>query len=139
MPSEENKALMRRFIEELWNQGNEQVADEIFDPQSTTPGAPQLPPGPEGAKVIARMFRSAFPDFRMTIEDMIADDEKVAARFTQQGTHNGVLMGNAPTGRQATWTEIGILRIQSGKVIESWFETDLLSLYQQLGLVPRSM
>ena len=72
----ENKALMSRFIEEVWNRGNLDVADELFDPQATTPDAP-LPPGPEGAKVVARMFRSAFPDFHMAIEDLIAEDDKV--------------------------------------------------------------
>ena len=69
---EENKALFRRFIDEVWNNGNLAVADELFAPDAFTPSAPQLPPGPEGVKVIATLWRTAFPDFHMTIEDLIA-------------------------------------------------------------------
>jgi predicted ester cyclase len=134
---DENKALMRRFIEEVWNKGNLQVADEIFHPAATSPSAPQLPPGPAGVRIIAEMFRSAFPDFRMTIEDLIAEEDIVVARFTQGGTHRGTFMGAAPTGRQVQFTEIGILRVAGGKVVESWYETDMLSLYQQVGLIPQ--
>lgn len=136
MSVQENKVLLSRFIQEVWNRGNLAVADELFDPQATTPDVP-LPPGPEGAKVVARMFRSAFPDFHMTIEDLIAEDDKVVGRFTQTGTHRGEFMGAAPTGRHVEFTEIAILRIAGGKVVESWFQPDMLSLYQQLGLVPQ--
>jgi ketosteroid isomerase-like protein len=136
MSSQDNKALMTRFIEEVWNKGNLDAADEIFDPQSTTPGIPQLPPGPEGAKVVARVFRTAFPDFHITIEDLVASGDKVAARFSQTGTHRGPFMGAAPTGKRVQFTEIGIIRVAGGKVVESWYETDNLSLYQQVGLVP---
>jgi predicted ester cyclase len=132
---EENKALMRRFIEEVWNKGNLGLSDEIFHPQATSPSAPQLPPGPEAVRTTASLFRSAFPDFHMTIEDLIAEGDKVVGRFTQSGTHQGEFMDIAPTGRQATWTEIGILRIGDGKVVESWFEPDMLGLLQQLGAV----
>ena len=83
------------------------------------------------------MFRSAFPDFHMAIEDLIAEDDKVVGRFTQTGTHRGEFMGAAPTGRQVGFTEIAIVRIAGGKVVESWFQPDMLSLYQQLGLVPQ--
>lgn len=132
----ENKALMTRFIEEVWNNGNLDAADEIFDPQATTPGIP-LPPGPEGAKVIARTFRSAFPDFHITIDDLVGDGEKVAARFTQTGTHQGPFMGAAPTGRAIRVTEIAIIRVVGGRVVESWYETDTMTLYQQVGLIPQ--
>ena len=128
---------MRRFIEEVWNRGNLDVADELFDAQATTPDVPELPAGPEGAKVIARMFRSAFPDFHMTIEDLIAEDDKVVGRFSQSGTHQGEFMGAAPTGRQVRFTEIAILRVAGGRVVESWFQPDMLGLYRQLGLVPQ--
>ena len=133
---EQNKALMRRFIEEVWNQGDLQAADEIFHPAATSPSAPQLPAGPAGVRMIATMFRSAFPDFHMNIEDMIAEEDIVVARFTQGGTHQGTFMGAAPTGRQVQFTEIGILRVAGGKVVESWYETDMLGLYQQVGLIP---
>lgn len=135
MSTKENKALFRRFIDEFWNNKNLDVADELFAPEAVSPSAPQLPPGPEGVKTIGRMVLGAFPDFHMTIEDLVAEGDRVAARFVEQGTHNGEFMGIAPTGRQATWTEIGILRIGDGKVVESWFETDMLGLLQQLGAV----
>jgi hypothetical protein len=136
MSPQDNKALMTRFIEEVWNAGNLDVADEIFDPQATTPGIPQLPPGPEGAKVVARMFKAAFPDFHITIEDLVASGDRVAARFSQTGTHQGPFMGVAPTGARVQFGEIGIVRVAGGKVVESWYESDMLSLYQQLGIVP---
>jgi predicted ester cyclase len=72
----------------------------------------------------------------MSIEDIVAQGDKVAARFVEHGTHNGEFMGIAPTGRQATWTEIGILRIEGGKIVESWYETDMLGLMQQIGALP---
>lgn len=135
MSVEENKAIFHRFIEEVWNKGNLAVADELFTPDAVSPSAPNLPPGSEGVKIIATMFRSAFPDFHMTIEDLIAEEDKVVARFTQGGTHKGEFMGIAPTGKQVEFTEIGILRIVGGKVVESWYETDMLGLMQQLGAV----
>ena len=133
---EENKALFRRFIDEVWNNGNLAVADELFAPDAFTPSAPQLPPGPEGVKVIATLWRTAFPDFHMTIEDLIAENDKVVARFTETGTHQGEFMGIAPTGRRMSVTEIGILRLVDGKVVESWYEVDMLGLMQQLGVFP---
>lgn len=135
MSAEENKAIFHRFIEEVWNKGNLAVADELFTPDAVSPSAPNLPPGSEGVKIIATMFRSAFPDFHMTIEDLIAEEDKVVARFTQGGTHKGEFMGIAPTGKQVKFTEIGILRIVGGKVVESWYETDMLGLMQQLSAV----
>lgn len=135
MSTEENKAIFHRFIEEVWNKGNLAVADELFTPDAVSPSAPNLPPGSEGVKIIATMFRSAFPDFHMTIEDLIAEEDKVVARFTQGGTHKGEFMGIAPTGKQVEFTEIGILRIVGGKVVESWYETDMLGLMQQLSAV----
>lgn len=138
MSVEENKAIFRRFIEEVWNKGNLAVADELFAPNAFSPSAPNLPPGPEGVKIIATLFRSAFLDFHMTIDDLIAEEDKVVARFTQGGTHKREFMGIAPTGKQVEFTEIGILRIASGKVVESWYETNMLGLMQQLGAIPQS-
>ena len=133
---EEHKALFRRFIDEVWNNGNLAVADELFAPDAFTPSAPQLPPGRAGVKVIVTLWRTAFPDFHMTIEDLIAEGDKVVARFTETGTHQGEFMGIAPTGRPMSVTEIGILRLVDGKVVESWYEVDMLGLMQQLGVFP---
>lgn len=130
---EENKTILRRFIEEIWNRGNLEVADELFHPAAITPDAP-LPPGPAGIKTIASMFLQAFPDLVMTIEDVIAEDDKVVGRFTETATHKGDFMGIAPTGKQVKFTELAILRIANGQIIESWFQFDSLGLLNQLGL-----
>ncbi|MEW5871015.1 MAG: ester cyclase family protein [Chloroflexota bacterium] len=130
----ENKAIFQRFIEEVWNQGKLEVADEIFHPQATSPSAPQLPTGGEGVKVIASMFRNAMPDYHIEIIDLLADGNQVLARFKQSGTQTGELMGIPPTGKKVSWGEIGILRFAGGQVVESWYNVDLLGLMQQLGV-----
>ncbi len=131
--SEANKRIMRRMIEEIWNQGNLATADELFAADHTSPSAPQLPAGPEGVKMLAKMFREAMPDYHMDIDLMVADEEQVTARFTQSGTHTGGdLLGMKPSGRKATWTEIGVLKIKDNKIIQSWYEVDMLSMIQQL-------
>lgn len=129
-----NHELMHRFIDEVWNKGHLEVADEIFHPQATSPSAPYLPPGGEGVKMIATMFRNAFPDYWMRIQFLVAEEDRVAARFAQGGTHQGELMGIPPTGKTVQWSEIGILRIADGKVVESWYDVDMLGLMQQLGV-----
>lgn len=133
MSIEQNKQIMRRMIEEVWNQGNLAVAEELFAPDHTSPSAPQLPPGAEGVKFLVKMFRDAMPDYHMTIDMVLADENQVCARFVQSGTHTGGdLMGMKASGRKATWTEIGVLRIKDGKIVESWYEVDMLSMIQQL-------
>ena len=133
MSIEQNKAIMRRMIDEIWNKGNLAVADELFAPEHTSPSAPDLPAGPESVKMLTRMFREAMPDYHMVIDMVVADENQVAARFTQSGTHSGAdLMGMKASGRKATWTEIGVLRIKDNKVVESWYEVDMLSMIQQL-------
>lgn len=130
---ERNKKIMRRMIEEVWNQGNLATADELFAPDHTSPSAPQLPPGPEGVKILAKMFREAMPDYHMDIDLIVADEAQVTARFTQSGTHTGGdLLGMKASGRKATWTEIGVLKIKDSKIVESWYEVDMLSMIQQL-------
>ncbi len=133
MSIEQNKLIMRRMIEEVWNQGNMATAEELFAPDHTSPSAPQLPPGSDGVKMLVQMFRAAMPDYQMSIDLLVADENQVVGRFTQSGTHSGGdLMGMKPSGRKATWTEIGVLRIVDGKIAESWYEVDMLSMMQQL-------
>ena len=133
MTIDQNKQIMRRMIEEVWNQGNLATADELFAPTHTSPSAPQLPPGSEGVKFLVKAFREAMPDYHMTIDLIVADEKQVVGRFTQSGTHTGGdLMGMKASGRKATWTEIGILRVKDAKIVESWYEVDMLSMIQQL-------
>ena len=113
---EENKAIMLRQLA-IWNDGDFDVADEIFHPQAITPDAPQLPVGPEGCKEVARVFRTAFPDFHMTVEDVVAEGDLVVCRFQQTGTHQGDLFGIAPTGRNVDFGEIALCQIADGKIV----------------------
>jgi predicted ester cyclase len=136
MSIEENKAIFRRQIEEIWNKGNLDVADEIVAPDATCPTAPQLPPGPAGLKMIASMFRQAFPDLQIEIDKLVATEDRVAGRLIQRGTHQGEFMGIAPTGKQVDFTEISLVRMENGKIVETWFETDGMRLMQQLGVMP---
>ena len=89
---------MTRFVDEVWNEGDLDVADEIFHPAATSPSAPDLPPGGAGVRIIASMFRTAFPDFHMTIEDTIVEYPFIVVRFMETGTNGGPLMGMPATG-----------------------------------------
>lgn len=131
---EANKVLMHRLVNEVWNRGNLAVADEIYHPQHSNASAPTQPVGPEGVRWVANAFRSAFPDFHMSIDLMAAENDRVAARFTNTGTHLGEFFGVPGTGKKATYTEMGILRIADGKIVESWYDLDMAGLFQQLGI-----
>jgi steroid delta-isomerase-like uncharacterized protein len=134
--SEENKAIFRRYVEEVGNEGNLDLVDEIFsDYVSHQPDSSVLERGPEDVKRFMGEFRSAFPDFHTTVEDQIAEGDKVATRWTMRGTHEGEFRGIAPTGKQITVTGIGIFRFSDGKVVESWDNFDQLGMMQQLGVV----
>lgn len=137
MSAEENKALVLRDLEEIWSQGKLEVIDEIFaaDFVGHTPGSPDIH-GPEDDKQYVTIYRTAFPDMQLTIEDMIAEGDKVAVRWTFTGTHKGELMGIPPTGVQVTMTGISIGRFAGGKFVEGWDYGDALGLMQQLGAVP---
>ena len=137
--SEANKAIARRFIEEAFNKGNMAALDEIVAPghTNTGPGSiPGLPPGPEGSKQIVSVYRNAFPDIHITVEDQIADGDKVASRWTARGTHKGELTGIPPTGKSAVVTGMCIDRIVNGKIVESWGIFDQLGMLTQLGVMP---
>jgi len=135
-----NKDVVRRVTEEVFNKRNLAALDEFFAP-NLVPNNP-LPPGMtrdlEGYKQLTTAILTAFPDFRITIKDMVAEGDKVVARAMTQGTQEGDFMGAPATGKHATWTEIFIWRIAGGKVVETWAEVDRLGMMQQLGVVPPS-
>ncbi len=140
MSTEENKALVRRFFEEFWNQKNLAAADEQLaanHSDHTSGSPPGLPPGPEGFKYFASAYFTAFPDLHFTIEEMIAEGDTVATRWTSRGTHKGELSGIPATGKSTTSSGITITRIAGGKSIETWTNFDLLGLLQQLGVIPQ--
>lgn len=137
MSAEENKHLVRRFLEEVGNQGNIAVVDELVTADMIEhEEIPGIPPNREGVKQAFAMFRTAFPDMRVTIEDLIAESDKVVARETWRGTHRGAFMEIPPTGKQVEVTGIDILRIANGKMVEHWGQLDMLGMLQQLGVVP---
>jgi steroid delta-isomerase-like uncharacterized protein len=136
--SEANKNVVRRLFEEVWSKGNLPVADELFASTYAhhDPSTPDVGRGPESEKKRATLYRTAFPDLRLTIEDLIAEGETVMARWSCRGTHKGDLSGIAPTGKQFTISGISIARFASGKMVEGWINWDALGLMQQLGVVP---
>jgi steroid delta-isomerase-like uncharacterized protein len=135
--SETNKAISRRAIEECFNQGNLAAVDEVFSADFVDNAAPPgLPAGPEGFKQLVTMYRTAFPDVQINIEDIVAEGDRVALRWTAKGTHLGELMGIPATGKPVTVTGIDIDRIAGGKIAEHWGAFDQLGMMQQIGVVP---
>jgi predicted ester cyclase len=121
---EENKTIARRFNDEIWNEGSFDVVDEIVAADVVWHDA-----GINGVEAFKRNLtglRTEYPDLHIITEDLIAEGDSVVARMTMQGTH-------APTGKQATWTAIGILRIADGKIVEMWTNEDMLGRLQQVG------
>lgn len=132
----ENRALIRRYYEELWNAWNLGVADEIISPEITFRGSLAVTVrGLQGFKEYVLLVRNAFPDFHNTIEEMIAEGDRVAARLTYRATHRGELMGIAPTGREVTYAGAAHFQIRAGKIVAGWVLGDTLGLMRQLGVV----
>ncbi|HZU20890.1 MAG TPA: ester cyclase [Gaiellaceae bacterium] len=131
----------KRILDEVFGAGNYEVADELIaaDAQGHDPALPQPTIGPEGLKEAARGYRGAFPDLTMSIQQVVAEGDSVAIRWTARGTHKGDLFGIAPTGKQGTVTGITIDRWANGKIAESWTNWDTLGLLQQLGAVPAAL
>lgn len=133
----EHKALIHRTVD-AFNLGDWDAVDRLFAPDYVDhdPYRANLPPGPAGVKQAWTGFRAAFPDLHATIEDLIAEGDKVAVRGAIRGTHLGELMGIPPTGKRVTMTLIDVNRIGGGKLAERWAEADMLGMLQQLGVVP---
>jgi len=138
--SEENKAVVRRQEEELFTRGTLDAADEIYAPGYVghDPSNPEDIRGLEAAKQAAADYRRAFPDLRVTLEDLIAEGDKVVARLRFRGTHRGELDGIAPTGRRVDCSGIVVSRMEGGKIAEDWANFDDLGMMRQLGVLPES-
>ena len=136
--SEEIKALVRRQEEDLFSGGNLDMADEIYAPDYVghDPSNPEEVRGLQAAKQAAADYRRAFPDLRVTVEDLIAEGDKVAARLRVRGTHLGDLNGIVPTGRRVDFTGIVISRVEGGRIAEDWANFDDLGMMRQLGVIP---
>ncbi len=139
MSTEENKALIRRWLEECYNKGNVAVADELIASNYVNHSAPHgQMPGLEAEKQYITTIRSAFPDFHLAIDDQIGEGDKVVTRLTASGTYRGGLEdvpSTAAISKQVKVTEILIHRIAAGKVVEGWIEFDQMGLWRQLGII----
>jgi predicted ester cyclase len=139
MQSDANKAASRRLYEEVFGQGHLEVADEILAPDAVSHG-PGMPPviGTDGIKGPALVLRGAFPDLATRLEDQLADGDRVCSRWSASGTHTGELrmpgVALPPSGKPIAFGEIRIDRYRDGRIVESWFLPDRLTLWQTLGL-----
>jgi predicted ester cyclase len=132
---DDNKALIRRLFDEVWSDGNVALLDDLLAPGFVDHAA-QMGGGDStaaGFKTQARLFRVAFPDGRSHIDDLIAEGDRVVARWTDGGTHRGEWMGIAPTGKRVTMTGVDIYRIENGRITDFWCSEDEFGLLRQLG------
>jgi steroid delta-isomerase-like uncharacterized protein len=134
--SEENKAVVRRWVE-AFNEGNLDAVDELLTDSYVRhdPNSPEVR-GLEEEKQLIAMYRSAFPDLHFTLEDMVAEDDRVATRLGISATHKGELLGIPPTENQLSITAMEIYRLREGKIDEQWVNVDTLGMMQQIGAIP---
>jgi steroid delta-isomerase-like uncharacterized protein len=137
MTIEANKAVMQRFTEFI-NTASEKLAAELVSPNAIfhVPRRPEPMRGPDGYLAIIGMMRSSFPDIQWTLEDTVAEADKVAARFTMRGTHQGAFFGVPPTGKKIEVQAMNFYRFSSGQIVEEYGQPDLLGLMQQIGAIP---
>jgi steroid delta-isomerase-like uncharacterized protein len=137
MSSEQNKAIVRRALEEPW-EGSLKVVDELFasDYIGHDPANPEPLRGPQGVKEFISVYRAAFPDARITVEKQLAEGDQVATRWVGRGTHEGELMGIHPTGKQVTVSGLTISRLEGGKIVEEFQNWDTLGMLQLLDAIP---
>jgi steroid delta-isomerase-like uncharacterized protein len=135
MANEQNEAVSRKALE-CFNTGDTSVAGEVIADGAVNhdPAMPESPGGPDSLKQAVEMYRGAFPDLKITIEEMFSDRDLVCTRWTSEGTNDGELMGMPPTGKHAMSTGLSIDKVQDGKIVESWTEWDNAGLMQQLGV-----
>jgi steroid delta-isomerase-like uncharacterized protein len=134
---EENKAVVRQFIDQVANQGKVDQFYEFLSPEYLDhTGAAGQAPGIENSLRAAAMLRTAFPPWHTEIEDMIAEGDKVMFRGTSSGTHRGEFMGVAPTGKRVSISGVHIMRLSGGKIVEHWAYSDMMGFMRQLGLMP---
>jgi len=136
MSTEENKALYWRIYDNILNKGNLSIIDEFVAPNYIYHDPHNPLNSPDELKQGMSAYRTAFPDMRFTVEEMVAEGDKVAKRWKFVGTHKGELMGIAPTGKEVTVTGMSMGRFANGKLAEEWEAADMLGLMQQVGAIP---
>jgi len=137
MTAEANKLTMQRFVEFI-NTASENLAQALISPNAVfhVPGCSEPMRGPEGYLAIIGMMRSGFPDVQWTLEEMVAEDDKVAARFILRGTHQGTFFGFPASGKKIAVQAMNIYRLSDGKFVEEHGQPDMLGLLQQIGAMP---
>jgi steroid delta-isomerase-like uncharacterized protein len=137
--SAENKSLARRALDELWTKGNLAAVDRLYSDNCVLHdlGSPEDIRGRDGVKQFARAYRATLPDLQCTVEDVVAEGDKVAARWISRGTHKGDFMGIAPTGKQVTFRGIQEFRISNGRIEEEWAAFNTVGALQEIGALPR--
>jgi steroid delta-isomerase-like uncharacterized protein len=133
--SAENKALVERWFEEVWNKGRVEAIDEMFAPDAVAHGLGGDIRGPEEFKVFHAAYRQAFPDVRIQVDEIVAEGDVVAFRLTARGTHMGDGLGFAATSRAASFVVMGTARIANGRIVEGWNVIDNMGMLTQLGVV----
>jgi steroid delta-isomerase-like uncharacterized protein len=131
MSTVDNQSVVRRFYEEVLNKGDLKIAEDILSPDFHDHGAPA--PGIEGFKQLFSIIAGIYPDIHVKIEDMIAEEDKVAVRLSVRGTQKGAFRGFPATNKQAQWTGMDFIRLANGRMVERWGERDFLGMLQQLG------
>lgn len=137
--SEEKKALVCRWFEEVWNKGRAEAVDEMLAAEAVVHGlsdeSGQPLRGPAAFREFHQKFRGAFPDIFVTVDDAIVEGDKVAARCTVRGSHTGDNLGFAASHKPAEFTGMSFVRVEDGKIVEAWNNFDFMSMYRQLGLM----
>lgn len=135
---ESNKEVVRKLFDRLFSKGDRSVIEEVIAPDCTFhhPGMTTNPLGPAGLEHIADIFFTAFPDLRASMDEMVAEGDSIAVRWTSTGTHEGELMGIAPTGRKVEFTGMNLFHLKDGKISEWWSSTDELGIMRQIGAEP---
>ena len=134
---EDNKAILKKFYEDVFNKHNVDAADQFITKDGIDHNPmPGIKPGLEGIKEEFRHFFTSFPDFNVTVDDMISEGDKVVARVTVKGTNKGMMNGMAATNKAAQWGMIDIVRFKDGKAVERWGYSDDVAMMTQLGLMP---
>lgn len=141
MSAEQNKSILRRWIEEGWNGHNVAVADELYAPDftQTDPSTPMPVKGIQAIKAYVSGFLTALPDMRFETHDLVAEGDKVVWRFTSTGTHLGTLLGIEPTGKSVAVSGTATFRFSANKIAEAWVNFDALGMLQQLGVIPTAV
>ena len=135
--TEQNKSVIRRFVEEVQNKKDWGVYDELNDPEFVNHSAPPgIPSDREGGKVYLGAFLNAFPDCHFIVDDMIDEGDQVVTKKTFTGTHEAEFAGIPPTGKRVTLQFVDIMRVRDGRIVEHWLSMDQLSFMQQLGVIP---